>query len=151
MPKAQQSGFDPSILRHSGIWRAADETVLNKVLLKNFKNPSLKKRERGSNINLAQSKHIPTPGVEPGPVGWKPAILTVRPRGIGKRISFKIKCNFAAVAVFGNHLRILFVLRFTCVNNSAHPILYMLRIHFRDPSQRFSNFYLVRQTHLVWH
>jgi hypothetical protein len=24
-------GFDPSILRHSGIWRAADETVLNTV------------------------------------------------------------------------------------------------------------------------
>ncbi len=25
-------GLDPSILRHSGIWGAADETVLNKVL-----------------------------------------------------------------------------------------------------------------------
>ncbi len=25
---------------------------------------------------------FPTPGVEPGPAGWKPAILTVRPRGI---------------------------------------------------------------------
>ena len=35
-------GFDPSILRHSGIWGAADETVLDKVL----KNPkkSLKKK-----------------------------------------------------------------------------------------------------------
>ena len=29
--------FDPSILRHRGIWRAADKTVLNKVHLK--KNP----------------------------------------------------------------------------------------------------------------
>ncbi len=26
------SGFDPSILRHSGIWGAADDAVLNKVL-----------------------------------------------------------------------------------------------------------------------
>ena len=25
---------------------------------------------------------IPTPGVEPGPAGWEPAILAVRPRGI---------------------------------------------------------------------
>ncbi len=31
MPKSQQSGFDPSILRHSEIWGAADEAVLNKV------------------------------------------------------------------------------------------------------------------------
>jgi hypothetical protein len=30
-------GFDPSILRHSGIWRAADEAVLNKVHLKQTK------------------------------------------------------------------------------------------------------------------
>ena len=26
--------------------------------------------------------YFPTPGVEPGPAGWKPAILAVRPRGI---------------------------------------------------------------------
>ena len=26
-------------------------------------------------------KNIPTPGVEPGPSGWKPDILAVRPRG----------------------------------------------------------------------
>ena len=30
---------------------------------------------------------IPTPGVEPGPAGWKPAILAVRPRGIAVMIS----------------------------------------------------------------
>ena len=23
----------------------------------------------------------PTPGIEPGPAGWKPAILAIRPRG----------------------------------------------------------------------
>ena len=28
------------------------------------------------------NKIIPTPGVEPGPPGWKPDILAVRPRGI---------------------------------------------------------------------
>ncbi len=27
------------------------------------------------------NKNFPTPGVEPGPAGWKPAILTVIPRG----------------------------------------------------------------------
>ncbi len=32
-------GFDPSILRHSGIWRAADETVLNRVSYLKRKNP----------------------------------------------------------------------------------------------------------------
>ncbi len=32
-------GFDPSILRHSGIWGAADEAVLNTLHRKNIKNP----------------------------------------------------------------------------------------------------------------
>ena len=33
--------------------------------------------------NISFSKIVfPTPGVEPGPAGWKPAILAVRPRGI---------------------------------------------------------------------
>ncbi len=27
-------------------------------------------------------KKIPIPGVEPGPAGWKPAILAVRPYGM---------------------------------------------------------------------
>ncbi len=31
MQTLQQSGFDPRILRHSGIWGAADEAVLNIV------------------------------------------------------------------------------------------------------------------------
>jgi hypothetical protein len=32
-------GFDPSILRHSGIWGATDEAVLNKVYIKIKKSP----------------------------------------------------------------------------------------------------------------
>ena len=28
-----------------------------------------------------EKKELPTPGVEPGPPGWKPGILAVRPRG----------------------------------------------------------------------
>ncbi len=32
--KGNSPGFDPRILRHSGIWEAADEAVLNKVLEK---------------------------------------------------------------------------------------------------------------------
>lgn len=36
-----------------------------------------------SNTSFAGSmQKIPTPGVEPGPPGWKPGILAVRPRGI---------------------------------------------------------------------
>jgi hypothetical protein len=35
-------GFDPSIRRHSGIWGAADEAVLNIVWRKNRKNPPKK-------------------------------------------------------------------------------------------------------------
>ncbi len=34
MPKSQLSCFDPNSLRHSGIWGAADEAVLNKVMKK---------------------------------------------------------------------------------------------------------------------
>ncbi len=33
------SGFDPNILRHSGIWGAVDEALLKTVHLKNPKNP----------------------------------------------------------------------------------------------------------------
>jgi hypothetical protein len=42
------TGFDPSILRHSGIWGAADETVLNTVHKKNQTNSLLKIRIRTS-------------------------------------------------------------------------------------------------------
>ncbi len=42
MPLSHCPGFDPSILRHSGIWGAADEAVLNIVhKKKNPKNPLL--------------------------------------------------------------------------------------------------------------
>ena len=34
------------------------------------------------NCSAACVKRFPTPGVEPGPPGWKPDILAVRPRGI---------------------------------------------------------------------
>ncbi len=36
MPKTQQSWLQSSILRHRGIWGAADKAVLNKVLFKNI-------------------------------------------------------------------------------------------------------------------
>ncbi len=39
-------GFDPSIRRHSGIWGAADEAVLNKVWKKNKKSPPKKKKKK---------------------------------------------------------------------------------------------------------
>ena len=44
---------------------------------------------------------VPPPGVEPGPAGWEPAILTARPWGRGMRIGCKLyiyfctkKCHF---------------------------------------------------------
>ncbi len=39
-------GFDPSILRHSGIWGAADEAVLNTVYKKNPKNPPVNETDQ---------------------------------------------------------------------------------------------------------
>ncbi len=39
-------GFDPSIRRHSGIWGAADEAVLNIVRIKKRKNPPEKYWEK---------------------------------------------------------------------------------------------------------
>ena len=29
-------------------------------------------------------KRSPTPGIEPGPPGWKPGILAIRPRGMDR-------------------------------------------------------------------
>lgn len=48
--------------------------ILSKFI---FQTPVLyvTKKQRGTKI-------LPTPGVEPGPSGWKPDILAVRPRGI---------------------------------------------------------------------
>jgi hypothetical protein len=35
-----------------------------------------------SKKDLSKNKIFPIPGVEPGPAGWKPAILAVRPYGM---------------------------------------------------------------------
>ncbi len=40
---------------------------------------NLKKIEILDEIWLAILKRIPTPGIEPGPPGWEPDILTTRP------------------------------------------------------------------------
>ena len=37
-------------------------------------------------LKWTKEKILPTPGVEPGPPGWKPDILAVRPRGRGGEI-----------------------------------------------------------------
>ena len=33
----------------------------------------------GENPGAEKKKRIPLPGIEPGPAGWEPAILTTRP------------------------------------------------------------------------
>ena len=41
-----------------------------------------------------QKSFSPTPGIEPGPPGWKPGILAIRPRGMSlyvNEIIWKIK------------------------------------------------------------
>ncbi len=45
------TGFDPSIRRHSGIWGAADEAVLNIVRTKQ-KNPPKKKKKKNKICNF---------------------------------------------------------------------------------------------------
>ncbi len=52
-------GFDPSIRRHSGIWGAADETVLNTVRKKYRKNPP-KKYIKKIKKNLRLSLPLPS-------------------------------------------------------------------------------------------
>ena len=51
-------------IAHEGVGFSINIMTLSKVLIKTF---------------------FPTPGVEPGPAGWKPAILAVRPRGIDNK------------------------------------------------------------------
>ena len=41
-----------------------------------------KKKKKKPQYCINRVKRFPTPGVEPGPPGWKPDILAVRPRGI---------------------------------------------------------------------
>jgi hypothetical protein len=49
-------GFDPSIRRHSGIWGAADEAVLNIVRTKKKKSPKkiLKKKKKKKDIGVEE-------------------------------------------------------------------------------------------------
>ncbi len=59
-------GFDPSILRHSGIWGAADpEAVLNTVHSKKIKNPPFKKKVINSRVcTLHLSENISFEDIE---------------------------------------------------------------------------------------
>ena len=40
-------------------------------------------------------KFSPTPGIEPGPPGWKPGILAIRPRGIVGKLLRALKSNYS--------------------------------------------------------
>ena len=39
------------------------------------------------NSSLFCKNRFPTPGIEPGPAGWEPAILTTRPYGIVRLVA----------------------------------------------------------------
>ncbi len=56
--------FDPSIFRHSGIWGAADEAVLNTVHRKNPKNPPVR-------VSDAESRHGCTRVPGHAPLAWR--------------------------------------------------------------------------------
>ena len=38
-------------------------------------------------FDYISKSETPTPGIEPGPPGWKPGILAIRPRGIAMKVS----------------------------------------------------------------
>ena len=40
------------------------------------------KKNSVDNMKITLKNNSPTPGIEPGPAGWKPAILAIRPREI---------------------------------------------------------------------
>jgi hypothetical protein len=58
MPKSQQPGFDPSILRHSVIWGEADEAVVNNLHIKRKnQKKNFKKKERDNFENGMPRNH----------------------------------------------------------------------------------------------
>ena len=47
----------------------------------------------------SKTKMIPIPGIEPGPPGWEPGILTTRPYRIVEYTCEKIKYKFVRYAI----------------------------------------------------
>ena len=47
----------------------------------------------------------PTPGIEPGPLGWKPSILAIRPRGILVTNKFFVVNKFTFYVFFNSTTR----------------------------------------------
>ena len=47
-----------------------------------------------------RKKYSPTPGIEPGPPGWKPGILAIRPRGIDENIVVFRKYLLSVFSIF---------------------------------------------------
>ena len=45
-------------------------------------------------LGLEKKNLTPTPGIEPGPPGWKPGILAIRPRGIVEKTEKQNKESF---------------------------------------------------------
>ena len=61
-----------------------------------------------------EKKFSPTPGIEPGPPGWKPGILAIRPRGILLWKSKKLEYNY----VIWNQWTIIFTsLTIVCLDS----------------------------------
>ena len=92
------------------------------------------------NITEQETVRFPTPGVEPGPAGWKPAILTVRPRGIRKPrnepVTHSVQCPSESLSL---HIFLLvsepaslsisipvnitvYQLRFYCIQNTTQTM-----------------------------
>ena len=57
---------------------------------------------RSSWVKFEKEKHVPTPGIEPGPPGWKPGILTTGLYGIHESVYV---CNRVVVWMVSAMLR----------------------------------------------
>ena len=49
------------------------------------------KKKLGWHLVILKKHYSPTPGIEPGPPGWKPGILAIRPRGIDEDLTEKTR------------------------------------------------------------
>ncbi len=97
MPKSQHSRFDPSILRYSGTWRAADEAVLNNVHEKNpKKSPLLKYCDPARHCQYMYNSTIPQlKYIRRSCTQYNRSLLTVRQQQYTKNALFHLQLQLS--------------------------------------------------------
>ena len=71
-------GFEPTRAEHIGL---AVQRFNNLATSSSWRRLSPPCQSTTLKSHRVHGQNVPTPGVEPGPSGWKPDILAVRPRG----------------------------------------------------------------------